>query len=489
MASDDPNGTGEQSPRIGVDEWVASVEERRERGEGIIGSVRGRLESVPRPAFYVAFGIAAAFLPVFTNNGYVIRVGFDTLLYMLLALGLNVTVGYAGLLDLGYIAFYGFGAYTYAMLASPMFGIHWNTLLVIPVVVIATALVGLLVALPSRRLSGDYLAMSTLFFGQLFVSVYTNGERMSFLGVTRPYDVTGGPNGIPNVDNFNAFGYKIESLQAYFYVALVVFLVVLGAVYLVERSRTGRAWMSLREDPLAAELMGMPVKRLKLVAFAAGAAIAGLTGTLFAALNTAVFAADFDVPTLIIIYAILILGGAGTLGGVILGALVVNVSLEVLRTPGHATWIFYTLIVATLVAKLRPWRWLAAVAAGTIGFGFAVHAIVAATWAAGVDGQPAVGGILGSGLRHWVVLPTSPRVIGNVAFIGLVFAVLLLTTLRAWVRKLALIPTLYLAAFVWENRLVVEPSITRLILIGVILIVLMNARPQGLLGSQKVEVI
>ena len=488
MSTGPDDATG-QAPRIGVDEWVASIEGRRDRGTGIVGYLRGQLESVPRPAFYLAFGIAAALVPAFTSNGYIIRVGFNTLLYMLLALGLNIVVGYAGLLDLGYVAFYGFGAYGYAMLASPKFGIHLSTLAVIPTVVVATALLGFLVALPSRRLVGDYLAMSTLFFGQLFVTVYTNGERMSFLGFTRSYDVTGGPNGIPNVDNFNAFGHRIGSLDAYFYVALVIFLAALGAVYLVERSRTGRAWMSLREDPLAAELMGMPVNRLKLVAFAAGAAIAGLTGTLFAGLNTAVFSADFDVPTLIIIYAILILGGAGTLGGVILGALVVNVSLEVLRTPGHATWIFYALIVATLIAKLRPWRWLAAVVGGTIAFGFAIHAIVAATWPAGVHGVPAVGGVLGSGLRNWVVLPDSPRVIGNVAFVGLVFAVLLLTMLHGWARKAALIPTLYLTAFVWENRLVAEPSITRLILIGVILIVLMNARPQGLLGSQRVEIV
>jgi branched-chain amino acid transport system permease protein len=482
-------GPDRPQPRIGADEWVASVDSRRSAASGVVGRARAQLDRVPRPASYLAFGIAAAFIPVITSNGYAIRVGFNTLLYMLLALGLNIVVGYAGLLDLGYVAFYGFGAYGYAMLASPKFGIHWDTLAVIPVVVIATALLGFLVALPSRRLVGDYLAIVTLFFGQLFVTVYTNGERMSFLGLTRSVDVTGGPNGIPNVDNFNAFGHKIESLQAYFYVALVMFMVVLGAVYLLERSRTGRAWMSLREDPLAAELMGMPVNRLKLIAFAAGAAVAGLTGTVFAALNTAVFTADFDVPTLIIIYAILILGGAGSLGGVILGALVVNVSLEVLRTPGHATWIFYTLIVATLLAKLRPWQWLATVVAGTIAFGFAVHAIVAAAWPAGVHGQPAVGGILGSGLRHWVVLPDNPRVIGNVAFIALIFAVLLLTTLHGWVQKVALIPTLYLSAFVWENRLVVEPSITRLILIGVILIVLMNARPQGLLGSQRVEIV
>ncbi|MEN3340763.1 MAG: branched-chain amino acid transport system permease protein [Actinomycetota bacterium] len=478
------------APQIGVDAWVASHDVRRERRAGPLGSVQAQLERLPRAAFYAAFGVAAALLPAFTSNGYVIRVGFDTLLYMLLALGLNIVVGYAGLLDLGYVAFYGFGAYGYAMLASPKFGIHWDTLAIIPVVVVATALLGFLVALPSRRLLGDYLAILTLFFGQLFVTVYQNGERMSLLGFPRGkhYDVTGGPNGIPNVDNFDLGGLKIASLQGYYYAALVVFLAVLTCVALVDASRTGRAWKSLREDPLAAELMGIPVNRLKLVAFACGAAIAGLTGTLFAALNTAVFAADFDVPTLIVIYAMLILGGAGSIGGVILGALVVNISLEVLRTPGNATWIFYVVIVATLVAKLRPWRWTAVVLAGTVGLGFAAHAIAASAWPRGTAGEAPVGGVLGSGLRHWILFPSNPRMIGNVAFVVLVLAVLGLTLLHGWPQKLALIPTLYLAAFVWENRLAVEPSVTRLILIGVILIVLMNARPQGLLGTARVEI-
>jgi branched-chain amino acid transport system permease protein len=480
----DPN-----TPRVGVDEWVASHEQRHVRRAGPVGLAQRQLERLPSPAFYLGFGIAAALLPALTSNGYTIRVGFDTLLYMLLALGLNITVGYAGLLDLGYIAFYGFGAYGYAMLASPKFGIHWDTLAIVPVVVVATAILGLLVALPSRRLLGDYLAIVTLFFGQLFVTVYQNGEAMSALGFTRKYDVTGGPNGIPNIDGFHAFGVHVGSLQAYYYVALVVFLVVLAAVYLADRSRTGRAWKSLREDPLAAELMGIPVKRLKLIAFACGAGIAGLAGTMFAALNTAVFAADFDVPTLIIVYAMLILGGAGSIGGVILGAVVVNVSLEVLRTPGHATWVFYALLAATLVARMRPWRWLGIVVGGTVAFGFAVHAIVAATWPRGVHGQPAVGGFLGSGLRHWVVLPSTPLTIGNVAFVLLVLAVLGVTLLHGWVQRIALIPTLYLAAFVWENRLAVEPSVTRLILVGVILIVLMNARPQGLLGTSRVEIV
>jgi ABC-type branched-subunit amino acid transport system permease subunit len=268
-------------------------------------------------------------------------------------------------------------------------------------------------------------------------------------------------------------------------------MVLLFAMYLVDRSRTGRAWKSLREDPLAAELMGMPVNRLKLIAFACGAGIAGLAGTIFAAANTAVFASEFDFTSglLIIVYAMLILGGAGSLGGVIIGALVVNVSLEVLRSPGHATWVFYVLIAGTLVARMRPWRWLAVVVAGTAGFGFAVHAIVAAAWPRGVHGQAPIGGALGTGLRHWVVLPSNPMTIGNVAFICLVLTVLALTLLHGWVQRLAMIPTLYLAAFVWENRLAVEPSVTRLILVGVILIVLMNARPQGLLGTSRVEIV
>jgi len=476
-------------PQVGVDEWVASHAERREQRTGLVGRVQDELERLPRPAFYLAFGVAAAFLPVFTSNGYIVRVGFDTLLYMLLALGLNITVGYAGILDLGYVAFYGFGAFGYAMLASPQFGLHWDTLFIIPVVVVATAILGLLVALPSRRLVGDYLAIVTLFFLQFFVTVYQNGNSVSFFGLTRHLNITGGPNGIPNVDNFDLGGLKISSLKGYFYAALITFILVLFVVYLVDRSRTGRAWKSLREDSLAAELMGIPVNRLKLVAFAFGAAIAGLTGTLFAALNTAVFSADFDVPTVIIIYAMLILGGAGTIGGVIIGALVVNVSLEVLRTPGHATWIFYVLVTATLLVKIRPWRWLVIVLGGTIGFGYAAHAIISSIWPSSVGGQTSVGGGLGTFLHGWVLHPKNPMMVGNVTFVILVLAILALTLLQGWQRRLAMIPTLCLAAFVWENRLVVEPSITRLILLGVILIVLMNARPQGLLGSARVEIV
>jgi branched-chain amino acid transport system permease protein len=471
-------------PRIGVDEWVATHEERVARSR-----LQRRLDAVPKPALFGVFTLLCALLPFVTSNEYVIRVGFDTLLYMLLALGLNIVVGWAGLLDLGYVAFYGFGAYAYAMLASPKFDIHWPTPAVIAVVTVATVGLGWLVGLPSRRLSGDYLAIVTLFFGQLFVTIVNNGERISVLGFTRGYDVTGGPNGIADIDPFHFFGRDLISVKGYYWVALVFFAVVITALYLVDRSRTGRAWKSLREDPLAAELMGMPVNRLKLVAFAFGAGVAGLTGTLFASLNTAVFASEFDVPLLITIYAMVILGGAGSLAGVVLGAILVNVSLEVLRTPDHATWIFYILILTGLCLKIRPWQWLVGVLAGTAAFGFAVDAIAKAIDPSWTSGHVEAAGWLGDKLSSWVIVPASPGDVPKYAFVLLVPSILGLTLLRGWKLCLALIPVLYLTGFVWENLLVQEPSITRLLLLGVLLIVLMNARPQGILGSQRVEIV
>jgi ABC-type branched-subunit amino acid transport system permease subunit len=132
---------------------------------------------------------------------------------------------------------------------------------------------------------------------------------------------------------------------------------------------------------------------------------------------------------------------------------------------------------------------LAVVLAGTIGLGVAFHAVMASVWPRSTAGASNVGGWLGRALDGWNLHPSNPAMIANVAFVALILAILLLTLLEGWARRLAMIPTLYLAAFVWDNRLVVEPSITRLILIGVILIVLMNARPQGLLGTSRVEIV
>jgi ABC-type branched-subunit amino acid transport system permease subunit len=184
-----------------------------------------------------------------------------------------------------------------------------------------------------------------------------------------------------------------------------------------------------------------------------------------------------------------ILGGAGSLAGVAIGAIVVNVLLEVLTTPSQARVVFYAFIALGLLLSVRPWRWLAGVAAATLAFGFAVHAIVAATWDRGTEGAGHGGSVLARVARHWIVLPSDPRVLGNYAFVALVASILALTLIRRPWRWLALPPVLYLAAFVWENRLIAEPSVTRLILLGAILVALMHARPQGLLGTTRVEIV
>jgi ABC-type branched-subunit amino acid transport system permease subunit len=229
---------------------------------------------------------------------------------------------------------------------------------------------------------------------------------------------------------------------------------------------------------------------LKLFAFAMGAGIAGLTGTIFAAVQVGVYPANFEVTLLIMIYAALILGGAGTIAGPILGAIVIAAVPEILRTPDSARWLFYGVLAIGVVALVRPlWR-LAAVVAGTIAFGFAVHAIVGAAWDQGTTGTPAEGGVIADGISSWVVMPGMERTtIGNYAFVALIAAVLALVRLRGAYRLVLLVPTLYLAAFVWENRLVFQPSITRQLLFGAVLIVMMAARPHGLLGKPRVEIV
>ena len=482
MAEVPPVAEQPDAPRIGVDEWVASAEGRIERRTGVRGLVHDAVERTPPPFRLAAFVALAAVLPLFFSSGDLFRYGFFTLVYVLLGLGLNVTVGFSGLLDLGYVAFYGFGAYTYAILSSDIHGIHWPAEATIPTVIVATALLGLLLGLPSRRLLGDYLAIVTLFFGQAFVTFVNNAN---------PHGLTGGANGIGNIDNLDVFGYELKSTREYYYFALGAFVVVIAALWSLVRSRIGRAWMALREDPLAAELMSIPVNRLKLLAFMFGAAIAGLTGAIVAPALTGVASGNFDVSILITIYAVVILGGAGSLTGVVVGAIAINVSYELLTpaTPDRARWLFYATVVVALLVKLRPWQRLLAVLAGTAAFGFVVHAIVAAGSATGTKGDVETGGFLTGAIKAWVVVPAHRGRLGDYAYVGLVAMVLVLTRLKGWWRIAALIPTLYLVALVWENLLVQQPAVTRLVLFGALLIALMNVRPQGLLGTARVEIV
>jgi branched-chain amino acid transport system permease protein len=477
-------------PRIGTDEWVAQHGERDVRYRGRLGVAQRELDRVPWYGWLAGFAAAAAALPLLTDDQYVLRVGVDTLIFMLLALGLNVVVGWSGLLDLGYVAFFGFGAYLYAILSSEQFDLHWPALATVPIVVVSSALLGLVLGLPSRRLLGDYLAIVTLFFLQIFVVIVSNSDRLTLPFVGHPVDFTGSVNGIPNVDPFRLLGYEFESNTQYYLLALALFALVLSALYLLNESRTGRAWRALREDPLAAELMGMPVNRLKLLAFAIGAAAAGLTGTIAAPLRTGVFPTDFDLPLLITIYAMVILGGAGSLAGVAVGAVVINVSLEVLTNAEHARWLFYGVILLALARLVRPWIWAAGVLVGTAILGLVVHEVAERVWERGVArGAPEGADWVTRLVDSWVLLPSRPMDIANYAYVALVAGVLALTLLRGRWRLVGLAPVLYLAAFVWENRLAEEPSITRLILLGALLVALMNARPQGLLGTARVEIV
>ncbi len=485
---DDEKTTG--GPAIGKDEWVARSGERRSGRGGIRGKLDERLAVVPWWTWLALFAAVVALLPVGFESGYVRRIAFDTLIYVLLALGLNVVVGWGGLLDLGYVAFFGVGAYTYALVSSDKFDIHLPFILSLPLAAIVGALVGLLVGLPSRRLLGDYLAIVTLFFFQIFLTVSNNSDNIG------GRDVAGGPNGLINIDPLSIFGHQLKTSTegifnaAYLYVALAMFLVVYVALRLVDDSRTGRAWRSLREDPLAAEMMGMPVNSLKLLAFSFGAGVAALSGTLVTALNGSVFPQTFEFPLLITVYTMVILGGAGSQAGVVIGAVSISVLLEVLREPGDARFLFYVVGLVALVTALKPSVRLAAVLGGTLALGFALHALAGNHDGAWTGGVPNGGGRLAGWVDGWVIIPKAlAGWISPTSYIALICVVLGLTLVHGRLRLALLVPTLYLAAFVWENVMLVKPEPTRFVLLGAILVGVMVARPEGLLGEKRVEIV
>ena len=473
-----------EGPRIGKDEWVARSGENIERHRVLRAADR-----VPGWARLVLFCLFVAAIPLVTDDGYINVIVFDTLIFCLLAIGLNVVVGWGGLLDLGYIAFFGIGAYTYAILSSDKFDIHLTSPVVMVICVVLGALIGLLVGLPSWRLSGDYLAIVTLFVYQIFISIVTNGNDL--FGV----DLTGGVNGIANIDPFDLFGRSVPVSNEgifnsnYIYIALGVFVVVFAALYLVNHSRIGRAWRALREDELAAELMGMPTDWLKLLAFAFGAAVAALTGSLFASLKVGVFPESFSLTLLITVYAMLILGGVGSQTGAVLGAVAVYVFLEALRDPDVSGWVFYISIVLALLLVIRP-RWMVVgVLAATIAFGFGVRTVAGAIDDSWTAGAPPESDTVTRFLDAWIVLPANPGDARTFAYVALIALLLLSTTVRGVWRWLALVPTLYLAAFVWENVMSAQPDVTRFVLLGAALVGVMVTRPSGLLGERRVEIV
>jgi branched-chain amino acid transport system permease protein len=482
----EPPPEPESGPQVGVDSWVASHEGRTQRGP--LGRLARGWESTPDAVKLLAFVAIAVSLPYWLLNseGDLFNFGLFTLLFIGLGLGLNVVVGWAGLLDLGYVAFYGIGAYAYALLSSPYYGIHWPAEAAIPIAMLAAAIPAAILGFSARRLLGDYLAIVTLFFAEAFL-VFTNVANPTIAGK----GLTGGANGIPQLDPLTFFGYTIKSTKGLYFFLVGAVAVVAALLYLANQSRTGRAWRASREDPLAAEVMSIPVNRLKILAFIFSSAIAGLFGAIYAAILTTAVSTNFNVGVLIIIYAIIILGGLGSIAGVFVGAIIINCTFVFLEPqtdhPGFKRWLFYGTIIL-LIALLKPWYKAVVVFVGTIASGFIVHAVVSA-WAGSAWTSGAT--VSGAGwLSHWVVIPkVSHGNVDNVLYIGLVVAMVLVISLKGWWRVIALGPTLYLTAVVWENVLSENPGVTALILFGAMLVGLMIKRPQGLLGQARVEII
>ncbi len=276
-----------------------------------------------------------------------VRIADMTLLYVLLALGLNIVVGYAGLLDLGYVAFFAIGAYMYGLLASPhltetfawlgaMFpqGMHAPLWIVIPAAAGLAGVLGVLLGAPTLRLRGDYLAIVTLGFGEI-IRVFLNN-------LDHPVNITNGPKGLGEIDSLHFFGlnlgkklsigsYELASVSLYYYLFLALVLISVVISHRLQRSRVGRAWMAIREDEIAAKAMGINTRNLKLLAFGMGATFGGVSGAMFASFQGFISPESFSLMESIMIVAMVVLGGIGHLPGVILGAVMLSALPEALR--------------------------------------------------------------------------------------------------------------------------------------------------------------
>jgi branched-chain amino acid transport system permease protein len=293
-----------------------------------------------RPALFwsaLALVVAALILLPFalTEIGTTwVRVMNLALLYVMLALGLNIVVGFAGLLDLGYIAFYGVGAYTYALLASPHFGLHLPFWVILPIGAAIAALFGVLLGAPTLKLRGDYLAIVTLGFGEI-IRIFLNN-------LSRPVNITNGPQGISRIDPFRIDGlnlatnHKLLGLEfsgpiKYYYLLILLVAVIVALNLRLQNSRIGRAWEAIREDETAARAMGINTTNLKLLAYAMGASFGGLAGGVFAAIQEFISPESFVLVESIMVVSMVVLGGMGNVWGVVLGAVLLSFVPEILR--------------------------------------------------------------------------------------------------------------------------------------------------------------
>jgi branched-chain amino acid transport system permease protein len=306
----------------------------------------------------VVLAVLLAALP-YNMDAFERGIMFDVVLYCLLGIGLNIVVGYAGLLDLGYVAFFATGAYLYALIAAPEIGGGFDAgasfWLVIPMAMLLAALVGVALGLPVLRLRGDYLAIVTLGFGEI-IRIMINNES----------GITNGPVGVFSIPQPDLLGSELSGPFKLYFVVLAGCFIAAFAAERLRDSRVGRAWEAIREDEDVAASMGVNTTNYKLLAFAIGAAIGGAGGVIYATKQTAIFPSDFNLDVSVNVLAVVIIGGMGNVRSVILGAMLLIGLPEVLRDFGIDLWVIqldnlgadYRLVIygAALVAVmvLRP---------------------------------------------------------------------------------------------------------------------------------------
>lgn len=331
------------------------------------------LKQNPRKAYtgLILIGIALIMFPFIASNfgNSWVRIMDFALLYIMLALGLNIVVGFAGLLDLGYIAFYALGAYMTALLASPQFatvlesfvnnypavgnallwifgpeiaknGIHLSVWFIVPLGAAVAGLFGALLGAPTLKLRGDYLAIVTLGFGEI-IRIFMNN-------LNAPVNITNGPQGINLIDPIRIFGvslggeagskatvmignYGMPSVNAYYFLFLFLCIGIIFITVRLQHSRLGRAFVAIREDEIAAKAMGINTRNIKLLAFALGASFGGVAGSMFAAFQGFVSPESFSLTESIAVLAMVVLGGMGHIPGVILGGVILAALPEILR--------------------------------------------------------------------------------------------------------------------------------------------------------------
>jgi branched-chain amino acid transport system permease protein len=322
MAANEGTAAVRRTGLAGIEDRIAEVLEDRRK----------------RTAVFAALVLAAVLVPSIGSN-YTLEILTNSFLYIVLCLGLNVIVGYAGLLDLGFAAFFAVGAYSVGILTSK-FG--WNFWLAIPPALVLTVVVRVIIGAPTLRLRSDYLAIVTLGAGEMIRIIARNMK-----------DLTGGASGLIGIQRPSIFGLELNQISHYYYIFLILAILAVFASDRLENSRLGRAWKYVRDDEDAAEAMGIDRVAVKLSAYIIGALFAGLAGCFYAAKMTAISPETFQFMQSIMILVAVVLGGMGKIAGMVVGALAMVLFPEVFREIGSMRMLVFGLILMAMMI-FRP---------------------------------------------------------------------------------------------------------------------------------------